>query len=96
VAVTVAFFGLRTYVGAILTVALTGVPSWAGTAVLWTMVLIALAGIPLNLWHLVLVCCRRRSTARTALLVVQAVFVLIFFAVGWVLILVGTHYGTAR
>ncbi|GAA1457704.1 hypothetical protein NE857_21250 [Nocardiopsis exhalans] len=54
---------------------------------LWTMVLVALAGAPLSLWYLVLVFSRRRSTARTVLLRVLAVSVLVFFAVGWALIL---------
>lgn len=51
------------------------------------MVLVALAGAPLSLWYLVLVFSRRRSTARTVLLRVLAVSVLVFFAVGWALIL---------
>ncbi|WP_431889637.1 hypothetical protein [Nocardiopsis alba] len=68
-------------------------PAWFGTAGIGAMLLTALLAVPVGLAHLVLVCLRRRGTARRVLLVVLWACVVVFFASGWGLVWIGGEYG---
>ncbi|WP_460747087.1 hypothetical protein [Nocardiopsis oceani] len=67
-------------------------PQVRGVSALGLMFLLALAVLPLSIWHLVLVCKRRRSTIRSVLLWVQLALIAVYFCFGWaVLLFAETH-----
>lgn len=86
VAVPVVFFGLYTIGGVVLAAAVTGVPGETGAMAITLMVLLALFGIPLSLWHFGLVTSLRKSRTRKLLAKLQSVYVPLFFVIGWALI----------
>ncbi|WP_460770885.1 hypothetical protein [Nocardiopsis nanhaiensis] len=86
VAVPVVFLGLYIFGGVALSAAMTEVPSGVGALAIFSMLFLALFGIPLSLWHFGLVCSLRRSRARKLLLTLQSVYVPLFFVIGWALI----------
>ncbi|WP_460747086.1 hypothetical protein [Nocardiopsis oceani] len=71
------------FVGALISVGMSGLPLWVMPVALWTMLAVALCGIVVSLCHFGLVCSLRESRARINLVKVQAAYLAVLLVIGF-------------
>ncbi|GAB3720893.1 TMEM45 family protein [Nocardiopsis nanhaiensis] len=71
------------FVGALISIGMSGLPLWVMPVALWTMLAVALCGIVVSLCHFGLVCSLRQSRVRSILVRVQSVYLAVLLIVGF-------------